>query len=529
MVTHEVDPEAVAHQLGAGGVDNLVANAERICDYQQRHIELTNQGAILSFQEQYNQLVGEERRIETLLLSAPPSGDARRLRRRAIYCWVLTAMLTLSGLAFTLVTLAPFRLGWTSWLFAIGIAAPTPYLVEKLLDRNELLVRILNVVATAAAVAALMFLADVRGNLFEQQIRQDQDQTVVLDDSVPSPEPETNFYERSNRSLHFAMLLLAFSMEVGAGLALREAWRSVPDSSEDWTALRGEIAQIQSQKTAIIRTVVDLRNEPGIFASRFWRDFYRAMLSNAVRSAMTRFLVPILVIVLSASARANAEDRVDLVVAIDLTQSVAIAGPDGKTEFQKNVEGVSRVLARVPAGARVTVIGITDRSFSQPYILMSARMSPDPGYFGERLNCARNQLVRAWKLRCDHLDATFQHTDILGAIQLASQIFAQQKREDTKNLLIFSDMRQNSSELDLESSRSAPSYSSVSRKCGAMPVFRNTEIDVLGADGEGRSNAYWRSLEMFWKDYFSRSGAELKNYSVLRELPVSRRDLNSRP
>ena len=30
-----------------------------------------------------------------------------------------------------------------------------------------------------------------------------------------------------------------------------------------------------------------LRNEPEIFAARFWRDFYRALLSNAARSAMT--------------------------------------------------------------------------------------------------------------------------------------------------------------------------------------------------------------------------------------------------
>ncbi len=32
------------------------------------------------------------------------------------------------------------------------------------------------------------------------------------------------------------------------------------------------------------------RNEPDIFATRFWRDFYRSMLSNAARSAMTKRL-----------------------------------------------------------------------------------------------------------------------------------------------------------------------------------------------------------------------------------------------
>ena len=64
MFTHELEPEAVADQLGAGGVDNLVANAERICDYQQKHIELTNQGTILGLEGEFNDLVREERRIE---------------------------------------------------------------------------------------------------------------------------------------------------------------------------------------------------------------------------------------------------------------------------------------------------------------------------------------------------------------------------------------------------------------------------------------------------------------------------------
>jgi hypothetical protein len=86
-----------------------------------------------------------------------------------------------------------------------------------------------------------------------------------------------------------------------------------------------------------------------------------------------------------------------------LTKSVAVKGPDGTTEFQKNVAGVTRVIAEVPAGAHVAVIGITDRSFAQPYILLSATVPNDAGYFGERLSAARNELVRVWKLRSAQL------------------------------------------------------------------------------------------------------------------------------
>jgi hypothetical protein len=520
MVKHEVEPEAVAHQLGAGGVDNLVANAERICDFQQRHIELTNQGAIVALKEEHNQLCEEERRIGALLHLAPPSGDLRRLRRRAIFCWALTAILTLSGFAFTLLTLAPFQLGLMSWPFAVGLAVLTPFLVEKLLEQNEMLVKGLNAAATLAAVAGLMLLAGVRGNLLEQQLRQSQNQAVVIDDSQPTQTPENEFYDRSTRLLEAAMLLIAFSMEVGAGLALLEARRSAPNSSEDWKALRGELRQIGGRKIAIMRTVVDLHNESGIFAARFWRDFYRAMLSNAVRNALTKLLILVLAVCICQVSHAAAQDQLDLVIAIDLTQSVAVSGPDRKSEFQKNIEGVSRVLSQVPPNSRITIIGITDHSFSQPDILLSAKVSYEPGYFGERLSVARNQLVRAWKIRCARLTPEFRHTDIIGALELASQIFAQASNVGERTIVIFSDMRQNTSELDLEPSSSVLPLSSVAAQRGSLAHLQNVRVFALGVDGAGRTALYWGSLRQFWQDYFLCAQASLEDYSVLREMPI---------
>lgn len=518
MINHEVEPEAVAHQLGAGGVDNLVANAERICGYQQRHIELSNQGTIVALKEEHNQLCEEERRIVSLLHLAPPSGDSRRLRRRAIFCWTLTTILTLSGFAFTLLTLAPFQLGWMSWPFAVGIAVLTPFLVEKLLEKNDILVKVLTAVATAASIAGLMLLADIRGNLFEQQLRQNQEQAVVIDDSQPTQAPDNDFYDRSTRLLEAAMLLIAFSMEVGAGLALLEARRSAPNSSEDWKALRGELRQIRSRKTVIMRTVVDLHNESGIFAARFWRDFYRAMLSNAVRSALTKLLILLGGVCICQVGHADSQDHLDLVIAIDLTQSVAAKGPDGKSEFQKNVDGVSRVLSQVPAGSRITIIGITNQSFSQPYILLSAKMSDEPGYFGERLSMARLQLIKAWKLRADRLNPDFRHTDILGALRLASQIFAQEPSVGSRTLVVFSDMRQNTTELDLESSQRITQSALTAGQCRTAVQLRNVNVFVLGSDDGDRTIFYWRTLRESWENFFQSLKADLREYSTLRRL-----------
>jgi len=269
--------------------------------------------------------------------------------------------------------------------------------------------------------------------------------------------------------------------------------------------------------------VTMLRNEPEIFANRFWRDFYRALLSNAARNAMTKLLIVILGIFLATSCRAQAEDRLNMVIAIDLTRSVAGAGPDGKTDFQKNIEGVSRLLVQVPAGSRVTVIGITDHSFAQPYILLSAHVPDDAGYFGERLAAAHSQLVRTWKVRSSQLDPHFRQTDILGALQLAGEVFAQEPDAGRRNLVIFSDMRQSAPELNLESPKLVPSFSTVAARCGTLPALQQVQVDVLGGDGSGKSSAYWQSLKSFWAVYFHDAGANLKSYSVLREPQLTER------
>jgi hypothetical protein len=521
MIIPGFGPESAAEQLGTEGVDNLVTNAERICTFKQQHIEFTNQGPIVGLKGQYDLLLAEERRLLDVLQLAPPPGDLRRLRRRAIYYWSITAILAIAGFFATLLSFEPFRLGWKAYLYCGGIAVLTPFLVERLLETKsmEKIVKALTAIAAAAALGSLMLLAVIRGDLLARQIHQDSAPAVVVDDSQPQPETQNTFYDSTTVLLRAALLLMAFAMELGAGLVLREAWRSTPDSSQDWKELRKELVGVRQRMTEIACQVMFLRNEPSIYRTRFWYDFYRSMLSNAVRSAMTKLLVLIMGVAVLAGRAVLAQNHLDEVVAIDLTQSVTTTGPDAKSDFQKNIDGVAHLLSQVDAGSRVTVIGITDHSFAQPYILLSARVPDDAGYFGERLAAARNQLTRAWKQRSAHLTPGFQQTDILGALRLADELFDQQPDADRRTLVIFSDMRQSTPDLDLESPNLLPPFATFTTRCGAIPRLRNVQSYVLGVDGAGRSSAYWQSLQCFWKDYFQNTGSALKSYSVLREIP----------
>jgi len=62
------------------------------------------------------------------------------------------------------------------WLYCGGIAIVTPYLVDKLLEVRgmEKVIIWLTTFAAIAAVAGLMLLAVIRGNLLAQEIHQNE-------------------------------------------------------------------------------------------------------------------------------------------------------------------------------------------------------------------------------------------------------------------------------------------------------------------------------------------------------------------
>jgi hypothetical protein len=522
MIKPGVDIESVAEQVGSQGVEKLVTDAERICTHEQRRIALTNEPEIVRLQAEGAILVIEERRIAERLSLAPPHGDLRCLRWKRVYYWALVLLLAVTGFFSTQLSFAPFRLGWMSWLISAGIAMLTPFLVDRVLENPgmEKVLRALTAVAAVTSLACLMLLALVRGDLLAQQIRESETQSVIIDDTQPQAETPNTFYDRTTELLCAALLLMAFATEVGGGLLLHVAWRSMPDNSEDWGALRRELVEVRGRLAAIASEITMLRNAPQVFEAHYWRDFYRALLLNATRSAMTKLLMVMLAVITFTAPRARAQGHLDLVIAIDLSESVAATGPDGQSDFQKNVEGVSRVLAQVPAGARVTLIGITDRSFTEPYILMRAQVPDDPGYFGERLTRARNQLVHAWSQKAARLNPDFSQTDIFGALELASQLFADEPGTSRKELVIFSDMRESMPGIDFEKMKLIPAYEAVADRYGESPALRMVQVYVAGVDGAGKSTGYWDSLHRFWAGYLEQAGCEVESFNVLAELPT---------
>ena len=84
---------------------------------------------------------------------------------------------------------------------------------------------------------------------------------------------------------------------------------------------------------------------------------------------------------------------------------------------------------------------------------------------------------------------------------LVRQIFDSQPGARRKVLVIFSDMRQSTPELDLEPMVSVPSFAMLAPRCGPLPSLHGITVHVLGADGAGKSVDYWQSLQEFWMEY----------------------------
>ena len=513
----------VGSHLGNEAAEHIAKRAEDYCECERQRIELSNEASINALHVEGSRLTKLERQIEERLRLAPPPGDVRSRKRREYFYWFTGIMLTVAAFLFSVIALGPFRLGWYGNLYCLGIGLVTPFAIEAFLDawKSE---RLFKAVVTLVFLAALVggaLLATIRGDLLSQQVRESAP-AVVIEGESPSPsQPQNSFYDSTRGLLRMLMLLLALAIDLGAGIAIHLALLLGACSGEDFEALSRELAGIQERLAGIVFEVTALQNAPSIFVARFWRDFYRAMLTQTVRQAAMKLLGLALCLLLLGGGQASGQERLNLVVAVDLTASEAVRGRDGQSQFSKNIQGVTGLLATVPASSKVTVIGITANSFFQPFILLSAEISDDKGYFGERLATARQQLIRAWQKRAAQLKPNARRTDVFGALLSASALFHKESVRQRKILVIYSDMRHVTTGLNLESPAiiRADEVLTLVERQKLLADLLGVSVFVQGVDAAGKRVVQWEGLKQFWIAYFSKAGADLLSYSILCDPP----------
>jgi len=511
----------VAEQLANEGFDHFIERAEVLCECERQRIELVNRPLVMAKKAEYASELERYNELKVRVYQAKPPHEERARRRRIIYCWTVATVLIVAGFVLSELTLEPFQLGLKSLFYCLGIAISVPYLVETMLDRlaSEKLFRVLVTVSSIVALISLMTLAVIRGELLAKHT-QEASAAVVIDGEEPQTDQgKTSFYDDTVPLLQIVMVLLAFSMEVGAGIALHEAERISANLGERYEELQRAYSEARANLSRLVQEIMGLESEAAVFVTKFWRDFHWAVLKRSIGNATKAFTAGLLFFLFLTTPATKGQQPVELVVLLDLSGSVAANGPDDRSEFQKNVAAVSQVLKQVPAGAHVTVLGITDDSFAQPYFLLKATVAPDAGYFGEKLASARQRLETAWKTRSRDLTPTFPGTDLFGAFLVAGQIFQEAGAGRRDVLVVFSDMWQETREFNFGRMREvcAPEAMEKVRSQKLLANLRDAEVEVLGTDAPGRNKAEWACVRDFWMKYLAEAGTRSRDYSVMRE------------
>lgn len=526
MIPHHEESIESGHNLGIEGVEHLTGRAEAYCERERERIALASEPRIQELQAHGGHLSHRMTLLLERLRRAAPPGDVPRRRQKSRFYWAAGIGLVVAAFGFSVIGLAPYRLGWMGYLYCFGIASITAFAVEEFLAVWES-ERLLKWVATGVFLAAVIgsaLLAEIRGDLFAREAEQSS-AAVVIEDVSPSSapaQPEDTFYQSTRNLLRAMMILFAFAIDIGAGIAIHRALMQGAVTGEDPEELLRELGKVRGEIGAVRAEITALQNGPAMFVARFWRDFYRAMLTQTAQKAIAKGLGVLVVSSVLWSARATAQDHVNLAMALDLSISEGAKGADGKSPFDRNVDGVARLLASVPAGSTVTVIGITEDSIRDPTPLLRAELALDPGYFGERLAAAHAGLVRVWRARAARLAPSARATDIIGALQLAHELFASPARKGSRNVLvIFSDMRNATRTLNLEAPhlQSPDAMLATLAQPAEIADLTGVTVYVIGANGGGKSIRNWEATKEFWIAYFTKVGARCAGYSTLITLP----------
>ena len=520
----EFDPSAVAFELGDAAVNRAVENLERVCGVEKRRRELLNAPEIKSLGAELA-LRTEERDELTDQIRRTPRPNPLPQRSRLWYV-AIAVVLGVAGFAFAHMALAPFGLGWETWLYSLAVATAFAVATDEVLEQFgcEKLVTGAAAVSFVAALGGLLMMALVRGDILLLYLKNTLSAGAL--DAVPFGGIDAaRFYEAAAWKLQLFFVLLGVAMELTTGLAIYKARRIGPPLPDVLTALTERLRLVEAEMITLLHRIEFLKREPDIFESQFTRDFYLGLIQGAARRT-SKHVGPFVgaLVCLALLAPTLMAQRVDAVIGLDLSLSSAAKNYDCNLEHAKNVDSAARLALGLPAGARVRIVGITDQSFSRPLILLSGELPEDRGplAFVDRIEVARRRLAAATRDLGRSEPPKYAQTDVIGFLIVAGDLLHEESGR-RKVLVIFSDMRHSAPPPNIESPRLVPVAGALRAVEARHEIadLRAVDVYVYGVHAAGKDIPYWQSLRAFWEQYFAKAGATLKCFSVMREVPDS--------
>ena len=516
-------PIQIGSQFGEEAANHVERLATDYCECERDRIELANKPRVNELRVEGLALQKLESALDEQLKRLPPTDDSRPRVRSIFVHWATGILLAAAAFVFSLIAFEPFRLGPKAYLYCLGIAIITPFATEKFLEtiKNEGVFRFIIAVVFLTALIGSGLLAVIRGNLLGREVEQDTPISVIDGDTPAENQPQNNFYRDTAQLLKVLMVLLTIAIDIGAGIAIHRAMELSAAAHNDRKAITLELEVARKRIGEVIFEITALENSPEVFERTFWRDYYRSLLRQTAQNSSIKLAALALFISLFGAGRIAAQTKTELVIALDLSASETVRGHDGLTQFEKNARAIGQLLGETSTGTKITIIGITENSYGDPALLLSARTPTDPGYFGEKIARARNELIRSWNTRTEKLEPRAKGTDILGAVLLAGELFKEDAKSTNNILVMYSDMQNMTTDLDLEhSGRFKSQIGTLRPSSREMPAMKGVSVYILGASMMRYQPQRRKQVRNFWLAYFADAGATVERYSSLADAPT---------
>jgi hypothetical protein len=519
----EFDASMVAFELGDAAVNQAVDRLECVRDLEKGRRQDINAAEITSLNAELALRTEQRDELRDTIRRAPKP-DASLRQSRAWYV-VVAAILGLAGFAFAHLALTPFGIRWEVWPIAIALSVVCAYATDEALERCacERLVTAAALVSFVMSLAGLFIMALVRGDLLILFLRNAMS-AGTLDTSLPAGIGDAaQFYQDAAWKLRLFFALLAVSMELATGLAIYGARKIAVPPPNGLAALRQQVQLVEAEMLRLLHRVEFLKREAEIFGNEFTRDFYLGLIKGAARRN-SKHIGPLFCVVLLATAclapRLGAQP-LDVAVGIDLSLSSASRNYDGHLEHEKNIESAARLIATLPAAARFRIVGVSDQSFSRPLMLLEGRIPADRGQLElvDRIAVARRAYADQVRRVLRATPPTYPETDVIGFLLVAAELLNESPRT-RKVLVIFSDMRHSAPPPNIERAAVVPVASALRtvERQNQIADLRGVDVYVYGAHAGDKDVPYWQSLRAFWTQYFGKSGAALKSFSMMRDV-----------
>jgi hypothetical protein len=433
-------------------------------------------------------------------------------------------------------TIAPFRLdnahyavlGFTAATIGIG-----HYLLWKITDLfpdRDVKISSLFVIVTAFV---LLFVAELNLGMVRNSIAdfsmQMQRSNYIQDLGNPSGagivSGARDFYGKSSRTFQIIITLMAIAFSLSSAVTFHEGFDRVTVDGK-YLYDHGKLKFIRRKIIAISRDFKEFEVLPEISEAEFMRGALSVKEKhNPIESdgdTNRKLWLGILVyafilfaLLVFASFALGADS---VITVVDFSGSSKEQDYKNIDEFQKNLKAVESLIIELQSGSEFMVVGITESSFRRPYILMNMRLGDDPGYFNEKLQAGKQHLINEWRNISKDLRPDAKASDIFGAIALAAYSL-QVERNNSKVLILLSDMRHCNDKVDLERMTVIDEalINKVEKKI-LIPDLTGVKVYVIGAHTIGKDPRYYESLKQFWQQYFKRSGADLKLFTYERRI-----------